>query len=72
MDYVIKGQESEPPKQTVVELEKCPGGRIKFWVGIWSVFELYPDGTGRLRHHIPKDNKEGLQVDEEGRIKLVE
>ena len=72
MKYVIKGKEPEPEEQVVAELEKGDDGETALWVGNWIVFELYPNGTGHLRPGMPKDNKEGIQVDTEGKIKLVE
>lgn len=70
MEYVIKGEKN--PKTVEVQLEKSGNGGIEFVVGEWSVFELLPDGKGQLRNGIPKGTEEGLLVDKDGRIKLVE
>jgi len=71
MEYVIRDQK-EKPKEVEVWLEKRPNGTIWFCVGGWIVFKLYSDGHGRLGVDIPEHNKDGLQVDESGRIKLVD
>lgn len=68
--YVIQGE--KPKEEVPVNLKTLYSERIIFLVGKWTVFKLNPDGTGELAIGIPRYNKEGLQVDEEGRIKLVD
>ena len=45
-------------------------GGVVLQIDGWGVFSILPDGTGRLVQYVSKSL--GLQVDEEGRIKLID
>jgi len=71
MDYVIRGEE-EKLKKTEVWLEKGSDGRIILCVEGCVVFALYPNGTGKLPTGMCAGNSQRIQVEKDGRIKLVD
>ena len=66
MKFEIKKQISV---KTDAEL-KIRGDSLVFTIGKWNVFKLNSNGIGHVYGGIPKNNQEGLQVDEKGRLVL--
>ena len=66
MKFKIKKQiEVETTAKLVID-----NGHLFFTIGTWDIFVLHNDGTGYVCEGIPKNNQEGLQVDEKGRLVL--
>jgi len=64
---------SQPGEDIPVKIgQDVADGSINLYVGRYLVFKLLQDGRGTMSKHLPQNNGVGLQVDKDGRVRLVD
>ena len=67
INYEVKKEVKKEVNAELIPL--AVDGGILLRINGWNVFRIFPNGTGRLIQWVGESS--GLQIDEEGRIKLV-